>query len=131
MISPELGAAFGIGLAGAGHCLGMCGGIAAALNLGGQRSPVVTVSYHGGRIVSYALLGGLLGLIAGSIDLVAWTIGLRYLAGVLLIAMGLSIANWWQGIQFIERAGSVVWAPVQRFSSRLLPVRNPAREALQ
>ncbi len=125
MDNPTLLGAFALGLAGAGHCLGMCGGIAAALNLGGHRSTPVTVSYHGGRIASYTLLGGLLGLIAGSIDLVAWTIALRYLAGILLIGMGLSVANWWQGIQILERAGARLWAPVQRFSSRFLPVRNP------
>ena len=78
----ELGyaSALGLGLAGAGHCLGMCGGIAAALNLGGPRSTAVTLAYHGGRISSYTLLGGLLGLAAGSIDISAWTMGLRYLA---------------------------------------------------
>ncbi len=117
--------AFALGLAGAGHCLGMCGGIAAAMNLGGHRSLPVTVSYHGGRIASYALLGGLLGLVAGSIDLVAWTISLRYLAGILLIAMGLSVANWWQGIRALERVGAKLWQPVQAFSSRFLPIRSP------
>ncbi len=125
MTEPAYLNAFALGLAGSGHCLGMCGGIAAALNLGGHRSTPVTISYHGGRIVSYSLLGGMLGLIAGSIDLVAWTIALRYIAGFLLIAMGLSVANWWQGIQVLEKAGAKLWAPVQRFSSRFLPVRNP------
>lgn len=119
--------AFALGLAGAGHCLGMCGGIAAALNLGGHRTLPVTLSYHSGRIASYTLLGGLLGLIAGSIDLVAWTIALRYIAGILLIAMGLSVANVWQGIQILERAGSKLWRPVQNYASRFLPVRNPAQ----
>ena len=125
MTDPTYLSAFAIGLAGSGHCLGMCGGIAAALNLGGHRSVPVTISYHGGRITSYALLGGLLGLIAGSIDLVAWTIALRYIAGFLLIAMGLSVANWWQGIQVLEKAGGRLWQPVQRFSSRFLPIRSP------
>lgn len=125
MNEPTLIAAFALGLAGSGHCLGMCGGIAAALNLGGERSLPVTLSYHSGRILSYTLLGGLLGLIAGSIDLVAWTIALRYLAGILLIGMGLSVANWWQGIRVLEQAGSALWRPVQTFSSRFLPVRNP------
>ena len=125
MTEPALLTAFALGLAGSGHCLGMCGGIAAALNLGGHRSLPVTLSYHSGRIISYTLLGGLLGLIAASIDLVAWTIALRYLAGILLIGMGLSVANWWQGIKVLERAGSKLWQPVQRFSSRFLPIRNP------
>jgi hypothetical protein len=67
---------FLLGLSGAGHCLGMCGGIAAALNLGGPRSPTITFAYHSGRIASYALLGALLGFAAASIDIAAWTIGL-------------------------------------------------------
>lgn len=127
MNDPSLLSAFAIGLAGGGHCLGMCGGIAAALNLGGQRSPAVTVSYHGGRVLSYTLLGGVLGLLAGSIDIVAWTIGLRYLAGFLLIGMGLYVAGWWLGMQALERVGAHLWQPVQDFSKRLLPVRNPAQ----
>jgi sulfite exporter TauE/SafE len=121
---PGIISAFALGLAGAGHCLGMCGGIAAALNLGGQRSTSITLSYHSGRIASYSLLGGLLGLAAGSIDLAAWTIGLRYLAGLLLIGMGLYIADWWRGMQLLERMGAKLWQPVQRFSSRWLPIRH-------
>ena len=125
MIEPtQVVSAIALGLAGAGHCLGMCGGIAAALNLGGQRSLAVTLSYHGGRITSYTLLGGLLGLAAGSIDITAWTIGLRYLAGVLLVGMGLYIADWWRGMALLERAGARLWQPVQRLSSRWLPVRR-------
>ena len=125
MIDPaQMASAFALGLAGAGHCLGMCGGIAAALNLGGQRSLAVTLSYHSGRMASYTLLGGLLGLAAGSMDIAAWTVGLRYLAGLLLVAMGLYIAGWWRGMAVLERAGARLWQPVQRLSSRWLPVRR-------
>ncbi len=122
--TAQAASAFALGLAGAGHCLGMCGGIAAALNLGGQRSLVVTLSYHSGRISSYTLLGGLLGLAASSIDIAAWTMGLRYLVGLLLIGMGLYIAGWWRGMALLERAGARLWQPVQRLSSRWLPVRR-------
>tara|TARA_R110000823_G_scaffold130015_15_gene258017 strand:- start:9219 stop:9947 length:729 start_codon:yes stop_codon:yes gene_type:complete len=125
MLEPsQAGAALLLGLSGAGHCLGMCGGIAGALNLGGARGPGITLAYHAGRIASYTLLGGLLGLAAGSIDLSAWTIFLRYLAGFLLIGMGLYIANWWRGMQILERAGARLWAPVQRLSSAWLPARH-------
>jgi sulfite exporter TauE/SafE len=121
---PTYAGAFALGLAGAGHCLGMCGGIAAALNLGGHRSLAVSLSYHVGRIASYTLLGGALGLLAGAVDIAAWTIGLRYLAGLLLIGMGLYVADWWRGMTLLERAGSTLWRPVQKFSSRLLPIRH-------
>jgi len=70
------------------------------------------------------LLGALLGLASASIDIGAWTIGLRYLAGLLLIGMGLYIANWWRGMAVLERAGAKLWLPVQRLSSTLLPLRR-------
>ena len=102
----------------------MCGGIAAALNLGGHRSAATTVAYHGGRITSYTALGGLVGLAAGSVDIAAWTMALRYIAGALLIGRGLYIADWWRGMVWLERAGSALWRPLQKFSSRLLPIRT-------
>jgi sulfite exporter TauE/SafE len=122
--SAQAGTAFLLGLSGAGHCLGMCGGIAAALNLGGPRSPGITLAYHAGRIASYTLLGALLGLAAASIDITAWTIGLRYLAGLLLVGMGLYIGNWWRGMALLERVGARLWQPVQRLSSNWLPLRR-------
>lgn len=122
--ATQASSAFLLGLSGAGHCLGMCGGIAAALNLGGTRSNAITIAYHSGRIASYTLLGALLGFAAASIDIGAWTIGLRYLAGLLLIAMGLYIANWWRGIAVLERAGATLWQPVQRLSSKWLPLQR-------
>jgi uncharacterized protein len=122
--ATQASTAFILGLSGAGHCLGMCGGIAAALHLGGARSPAITLAYHTGRVSSYTVLGAVLGLAAASIDISAWTIGLRYLAGLLLIGMGLYIANWWRGMALLERAGSRLWQPVQRLSAKWLPLRR-------
>jgi sulfite exporter TauE/SafE len=102
----------------------MCGGIAAALNLGGTQSKAITMAYHAGRISSYTLLGALLGLAAASVDISAWTIGLRYLAGALLIGMGLYVADWWRGMAVLERAGAKLWQPVQRLSANWLPLRR-------
>jgi uncharacterized protein len=124
MTELSLISAFTLGLAGAGHCVGMCGGIAAALNLGGQGGAGTTVMYHTGRILSYTLLGALLGLAASAVDIAAWTIALRYLSGGLLIGMGLYIGNWWLGMAALERVGSVLWQPVQKMSSRWLPIRH-------
>ncbi len=113
-----------LGLAGAGHCAGMCGGIAAALNLAGRTTASVTLAYHGGRIASYTLLGALAGLAAGAVDSAAWAAGLRYVAGALLVGMGLYIADWWRGMALLERAGETLWAPVKALSSGLLPPRS-------
>jgi sulfite exporter TauE/SafE len=49
---------------------------------------------------------------------------LRYIAALLLIGMGLSIADWWRGMSILERFGATLWKPVQRLSSKLLPVRH-------
>jgi len=124
---PELhllGSALLLGLSGSGHCLGMCGGIASALSLGNQGGPAFTLSYHLGRISSYALLGAALGFAASAIDIAPWTMGLRYLAGILLIAMGLYMADWWRGMMALERVGARLWQPVQRVTGRLLPIRH-------
>lgn len=124
MDSVQASSAFLLGLSGAGHCLGMCGGIAAALNLGGAPSGAITFAYHAGRVASYTALGALLGVAAASIDIAAWTLGLRYLAGLLLIGMGLYIADWWRGIAVLERMGAKLWQPVQRLSAHWLPLRR-------
>lgn len=131
MISTaEALSALSIGLAGAGHCLGMCGGIASAISLGGVTGRSTTIAYHAGRLLSYAALGALLAALAGSINLAQWTLSLRYIAGVLLIAMGLSIADWWRGISVLEKLGAKLWAPVQKASSGLFPIRHWSRGLL-
>ena len=55
---PQLATAFGLGLLGSGHCLGMCGDIAAATGSGDKN---YSVYFNVGRISSYALIGLLLG----------------------------------------------------------------------
>ncbi len=114
-----------LGLAGAGHCLGMCGGITVALNFGanGTRLSVI-LAYHAGRIASYALLGVAVGMLTGPLHYAGWTIFLRYFAGFMLIAMGLYVANWWRGLAWVERAGAVLWRPVQGVIGRF---RNGGR----
>jgi uncharacterized protein len=120
----QLLSAFALGLAGAGHCVGMCGGIAAALSLGGASKPATTASYHLGRLCSYTLLGAMLGFASSTVDITAWTLFLRYLAGLLLIGMGLYIGSWWRGMASLEQLGAGLWRPVQKLSSRWLPVHH-------
>ena len=54
--------AFLMGFLGSSHCLGMCGGISATLGLHGK-SPIFALNYNLGRIITYTLLG----LIVGSL----------------------------------------------------------------
>lgn len=117
-----------LGLLGSAHCLGMCGGIAAAIALGNHQLRHLA-AYNLGRLFSYSLAGAL----AGSVGLVAadgfWPLLLRTLAGLMLIAMGLYVANWWKGLVYLEQLGSRLWALIQPAASRLLPVKN-SRQAL-
>ena len=44
--------------------------------------------------------------------------------------MGLAIADWWRGIAVLERAGAMLWKPVQRLAGRLLPLERPGQALL-
>ena len=61
-MTPDWIGAFVVGLIGAGHCMGMCGGIASLLSIGNTKpSPVVPLLYNLGRLLSYAVIGGVIG----------------------------------------------------------------------
>jgi hypothetical protein len=51
------------------------------------------------------------------------------MAGLLLIAMGLYLADWWRGLIYLERMGRYLWAYLQPLSKGLMPVSS-ARKAL-
>jgi sulfite exporter TauE/SafE len=42
----------------------------------------------------------------------------------MLIAMGLYVAQWWQGLTYIEKAGGTLWKQIQPLASKLLPVKS-------
>ncbi|MBE9536268.1 MAG: sulfite exporter TauE/SafE family protein [Proteobacteria bacterium] len=88
--------AFLIGLSGSIHCVGMCGGIAGALCIGGKGR--VMPFYHLGRIITYSLLGlaaGLLGhLVAQSAKLITLQRSLSLLAGLVMVYFGLQLGGW-------------------------------------
>lgn len=131
MTEANLLAATLLGLAGASHCIGMCGGIASAIGIGSRNRRSLILAYQAGRIISYTALGYFLGAAASLLDLPAWRMGLRFLAAFMLIAMGLYTANWWLGLKHLERLGSAVWRPIQDLSRPLLPAtRIPQALAL-
>ena len=101
---PTLLSAFTVGLLGSAHCIGMCGGITSALSLsleGKSRPHTLGLMgcYHIGRIFSYATAGFLLATLGWFLGDLSQTtrMALRYLAGGMLIAMGLYLTGWWRG----------------------------------
>lgn len=129
---PELGfiAALLAGLAGSGHCLGMCGGISAAL-AGGGRGPAWrnALLLSGGRLASYALAGAVAGaggaLLGRGLDLLQLGQTLRVGFGLLLLAVGLTLALRWRGLLRIEALGARLWTRLTPALRGLLPPRGP------
>jgi uncharacterized protein len=96
----EIWLAFVAGLAGSFHCVGMCGGIVAALAMTRGSQPLSArlgsqLCYNFGRVTTYSILGALAGLLGESLNAVvlkgyfSWfLIG----ANVFVIAVGLGSA---------------------------------------
>lgn len=81
-----------LGLAGSLHCVGMCGPLLLALPLdaAGKRQVLrQMLVYHAGRILTYAVLGILFGLLGKSLAMAGWQQGLSIAAGVFLLGMAL------------------------------------------
>ena len=80
--------AFTIGILGSLHCVGMCGPIAMALPYQSSTKWMTGLNimrYHLGRTVTYALLGGVIGLLGQGLYLAGLQQGLSIGAGVLLL----------------------------------------------
>jgi sulfite exporter TauE/SafE len=124
-IEPILASALVLGFFGSVHCLGMCGGIAAAL---GQAIPAQSTGnrlahasvYSFGRVSSYVVAGAVVGVFGEAFS--GWTgltVLLRVLAGLLILLFGLHVAGWWNGLVVVERLGLVVWRRLAPLSGRI------------
>ena len=88
------------GIAGGfGHCIGMCGPVVASCSISDPRRGVLHhLLYNFGRVVTYTLLGALVGLtgsflgIASSISAIQK--GVMALAGLAIVMMGMATADW-------------------------------------
>ena len=124
-------ALFLVGLLGAGHCAGMCGGIVGALSFQGPHGTAALslhLAYNLGRIVSYAVGGALFGTLGQMVgDLLPLQRILYLLASLMLAAMGLYLLGLTQTLGWIERAGQRLWQRIQPLTGRFLPVRSVAQ----
>lgn len=124
--------AWATGLLGSTHCVGMCGGISAALSFAlpeearrGGRLFAFQLAYNTGRILTYTLLGVAVGALAHGI-LGGWAQSPwpRVGAGLFMVALGLYLAGWWLGLQKLERAGGSLWKYLKPLRKVVFPVNR-------
>lgn len=135
---PGLAGAVTLGLAGSVHCLGMCGGIAAAAGSrsqaggAGAAGVFAGITFNLGRIAAYMMLGAaagaLVGAALGPFPVRPFAIALRALAGLLMFAMGLSLLTG-RDLLALERAGGHVWRRLRPLAGRAIGLPAPVRFA--
>lgn len=115
-----------LGLLGGSHCIGMCGGIAATIGMGTGKKPkpALLLGYNAGRILSYAAAGAIVGSLSWLLRDKPVMLALRSAAGLMLIAMGLYVAQWWSGVTRLEKGGQLIWRFIQPVAGRFIPARN-------
>lgn len=107
---------FVIGITTSFHCVSMCGGIAVSQVIRDTNNLTRNIMYNLGRVISYTLLGGIVGALGSGI-----TLGNRFFAiipiilGILMILIGLSNAG------IISLAG---FKGMQRFNLQLARIRG-------
>lgn len=126
------------GFLGGTHCIGMCGGISAALSFAlpaemrtRQRLFGYQLAYNAGRLLTYGILGVLVGLLGQHlIAPLAGMMWLRLVAGLFMVAMGLYLAGWWNGLARLEKIGGGAWRFMEPLRKHLFPVNHPLKAVL-
>lgn len=82
------------------HCVAMCGGINLSQCIGGGKAGGAKANlrpsllYNFGRIISYTIIGGVIGAIGSGISFSGWARGLvAILSGLFMVVMGLSMTG--------------------------------------
>ncbi len=90
MIDPLVSMALVTGFFGTGHCLGMCGGLVAALALAGEgrRGVGFHLLYNTGRVATYALIGLAVGWLGSA---VTYTDAFRNVSRAVLVGSDLFV----------------------------------------
>ncbi len=114
---------------GFGHCIGMCGPIVVSLSLGlSGRSPWIPhLLYNAGRVLTYALLGGVLGATGSFTRVTSDIAGIQkavlVFAAILIVIMGIATGGWFsRGFLSKTVRGSESW--ISRGFGRLSRIKR-------
>lgn len=131
---------FVVGLLSGVHCLGMCGGIVAALSFGvdaetrRKQNLLFLILYNLGRIGSYTLAGVIVGSIGSvlSQQFASHTVHqvLQTFSAAVMILMGLYLARWWLILTRLEQAGGILWRVIEPTARKLIPIRHAYQSLL-
>ncbi|MEK7851859.1 MAG: sulfite exporter TauE/SafE family protein, partial [Deltaproteobacteria bacterium] len=121
---------FSAGLFGALHCVGMCGGLIMACGMKFGGGAVFSLAYNAGRVLSYAILGAVMGFL-GKALIAAGLFGkfqglMPLIAGIFMILIGLDLLGYApKGVKKIT-AGLLPRAISDRFIGDKLKRTDPA-----
>jgi sulfite exporter TauE/SafE len=136
LLWAQIFAAFTTALLGGLHCAGMCGGFVGALQINrpsGVSARALATGYHAGRITSYVSAGALLGLLGGAMythDLLPLQVILLATGGLLLLALGASVATGNRWMKRLEGVGVGVWRVIGPAARRVYPPRTTGQAYL-
>lgn len=100
LTNASYGVLFVVGVLTSIHCVGMCGGIMLSQSLKKESKNKFeaikpAILYNLGRVISYSILGGIVGAIGSVFSLsITAQAGLQIFAGVFMIMMGLNMAGF-------------------------------------
>nr|MBL0714830.1 sulfite exporter TauE/SafE family protein [Desulfobacterales bacterium] len=119
MISIDFSAMFLLGCLGTGHCIGMCGPLVFALP--GQTGRFSAhLAYHGGRLGTYTLIGGVMGGLGGGLRLLAVRMATDPLAAIAAVQVSFGLlAGGLLAVLGLARLGLIrepVWMSGANFS---------------
>lgn len=122
-----------MGFFGSPHCLGMCGGLVSAFGLSMQdltakKRRALVATYHLGRLLSYATLGLIAGLVGTTVlaPLIADNNLPRILLGLVLVFVGMVML----GAPFLnklERLGMKFWQKLAPIRQKVFPLNTYPR----
>ena len=120
-------AAFSMGLFGSPHCLGMCGGIVTAFGLSMQhvsdsKKNGLILTYHLGRLISYALLGLIASVVGVAIfQSIMSNSAPRIVLGAVLMLIGLAMLGL-PLFNHLEKVGMRFWQSLAPLRKKVFPI---------
>ena len=134
-------AVFSASLLGSLHCAGMCGPFCAVAVSGGRsagHAGLLHVAYHGGRLITYMLMGAAAGAAGALVDLASALAGLQpialALAGGTMILFGFAeiarLKGWKLGSSWGHWRPPAVWTRLIQTGQRFAAKRSALPRAL-